>query len=110
MTAESSQISDVNIDLYMEGEKGNKKDQLVNNHTKARIQDMSNISRGNKTKSTLHFVLTNGSGLIGGKVSSLKPQVNLTKTNVVTLQKTHVRRKGRIQISEMVVFEAIRKD
>ena len=59
--------------------------------------------------SNLKLFSTNGAGVIGGQIGSLKAQVNLTKANVVTLQETHARRKGRIQIPEIVVFEAIRK-
>ena len=58
---------------------------------------------------TLNLFSTNGAGVIGGKVSSLKAQVKLVNANVVPIQETHARRKGRIQIPEMVVFEAIRK-
>ena len=35
--------------------------------------------------------------------------MKLTKANVVTIQETHARRKGKIQLPDMVVFEAIRK-
>ena len=63
----------------------------------------------NNTASNLKLFSTNGAGVIGGKIGSLKAQVSLTKANVVTLQETHARRKGRIQIPDMVVFEAVRK-
>ena len=58
---------------------------------------------------TLKIFSTNGAGIIGGKLCSLIVQVKLTNANLLTVQETHARRKGRIQIPDMVVFEAIRK-
>ena len=43
-----------------------------------------------------------------GKLESLKSEVIITGATVVTAQETHCRRKGRIQMPNMVVFEAIR--
>ena len=53
-------------------------------------------NRKNIINNTLKIFSTNGAGVIGGKVNSLKAQVKLTKANLVTLQETHARRKGRI--------------
>ena len=53
---------------------------------------------------------TNGAGIIGGKVESLKAEVKHTKCNIVTLQETHCKTKGKIKIDNFVVFEAIRKE
>ena len=35
--------------------------------------------------------------------------MKLTEANIVTVQETHAKRKGTIQLSDMVAFEAIRK-
>ena len=66
-------------------------------------------NRKNAVTQTLKIFSTNGAGVIKGKVGSLKAQLKLTNANVVAIQETHVRRKGKIQILEMVVFKAIRK-
>ena len=57
----------------------------------------------------LKIVSTNGVGIVGGKISSLRAQVKNTQANLVTLQETHAKRKGNIQLSKMVVFKAIHK-
>ena len=46
----------------------------------------------------------NGAGIVGGKKKSLISLVKNTNSNLVTLQETHSRRKGKIQIPDMVVF------
>ena len=57
---------------------------------------------------SLKLFSANGAGIIGGKKKSLVSLVKSTGSNLVTLQETHCRRKGKIQIPDMVVFEAIR--
>ena len=52
---------------------------------------------------------TNGAEVVGGKVNSLKSAVRDVKANLITIQETHCRRKGKIQIDDFVIFEAIRK-
>ena len=49
---------------------------------------------------------TNCAGILS-KISSLKAQVKHTNANIVTLQETHCRTKGKIQIDGYVSFEAI---
>ena len=61
------------------------------------------------TNRFLKIFSTNGAGVVGGKTNSLRTQVKLTEANIVTVQETHARRKGKIQLPDMVVFEAIRK-
>ena len=51
---------------------------------------------------------TNGAGVVNGKIHSLVSEVKATGATVVTVQETHCRRKGRIMIDDMVVFEVIR--
>ena len=46
--------------------------------------------------------------MINGRLNSLKSEVICTKSNIATLQETHCRRKGKIQIPNFVAFEAIR--
>ena len=80
-------------------------------HIDGHCDSMKESAKGrffeNCIASNLKRFSTNGAGVIGGKISSLKAQVKLTMANVITIQETHARRKGRIQIPEMVVFEAI---
>ena len=52
---------------------------------------------------------TNGAGVVGGTLKSLKAALQLTNANLVTLQETHSKRKGKILIDDHIVFEAIRK-
>ena len=42
-------------------------------------------------------------------MNSLKSAVSDVKANLITIQETHCRRKGKIQIEDFVFFEAIRK-
>ena len=44
---------------------------------------------------------------VGGKLSSLKSEVKHAAANLVILQETHSKRRGKIQFPNMVVFEAI---
>ena len=51
---------------------------------------------------------TNGAGVVNEKIDSLINEVKATGATLVTVQETHSRRKGRIMIENMVVFEVIR--
>ena len=57
----------------------------------------------------LKIFSTNGAGVVGGKLKSLQAAVLNTNANLVTLQETHSKRKGKIQLVDHVTFEAIRK-
>lgn len=57
----------------------------------------------------LKLFSTNGAGVVEGKVKSLQAAVQQTNANLVTIQETHSKRKGKIQIKDHIVFEAIRK-
>ena len=53
---------------------------------------------------------TNGAGVKNGKVRSLNAEVRSTGANIVTIQDTHSRQKGKIKMdNHFVTFEAIRK-
>ena len=75
-----------------------------------------NIRRGGRKKkhmarscaSSLKIFSTNAASLINGKIKSLKSEILCTKAKIVTVQETHSRRKGKIQIPNFVVYEAIR--
>ena len=69
---------------------------------------MHNSSKNNEVTNNLKIFSTNGAGVVGGKICSLRAQVKLTQANIVIIQETHARRKGKIQVPEMEVFEAIR--
>ena len=57
----------------------------------------------------LKMLSTNAAGLRNGKVKSLKQEILHANANIVTIQETHYPKKGRFQMNNMVVFEAIRK-
>ena len=63
----------------------------------------------NKCSSNLKVFATNGAGVVGGKIESLKAEVLNTKSNVVTVQETHATTKGKNQMNNFVSFETIRK-
>ena len=52
---------------------------------------------------------TNAAGVINGKMESLKSEVAASEATVVTVQETHCKQKGKIQMNKLVSFEAIRK-
>ena len=58
----------------------------------------------------LKLFSTNGAGVTGSKIQSLKSEVEHTQCNIVTLQETHSKAKGKIQLENFVIFEAIRKE
>ena len=61
-----------------------------------------------KCASHLKIFSTNAASIINGKLESLKSEVIATQANIVTLQETHSKKKGKIKIPNFVVFEAIR--
>ena len=56
----------------------------------------------------LKLFSTNAASVVNGKIESLKSEIICTKSNVVTVLETHVKKKGKIIIPSFVVFEAIR--
>ena len=96
----------------------NESDKIVVNNSKLTnvVHRQKTTKRGfNKKKhmkrhntARLKIFSANGAGIIGGKRKSLLSEVKGTGSNVVTLQETHCRRKGKIMIPDMVIFEAIR--
>ena len=96
----------------------NESDKIVVNYTKLTnvLHRQKTTKRGFNKKqqmkrhntSCLKIFSANGAGIIGGKRKSLISVVKSTGSNVVTLQETHCRRKGKIMIPDMVIFETIR--
>ena len=74
------------------------------------------IRRGGRNKKhmsrhcsrNLKIFSTNAASVINGKRESLKSEVLCTKSNVITLQETLAKKKGNIQIPNVIVFKAIR--
>ena len=63
-----------------------------------------------KTIGHVKLFSTNGAGIMNGKVASLKAEVLSTQSNIITVQETHSRQKGKILMGkEFVTFEAIRE-
>ena len=63
------------------------------------------VSKSNKA---LKIFSTNKAGIVNGKLESQKSEVNAVGATVVTVQETHCRKKERIQLDSMLVFESIR--
>ena len=96
-------------------------DNPVNNADET-MENISCIIRGNRTRrrgrmtkhmksnhaSHLKMFSTNAAGLVKGKLDSLKSEVASTKANIVTIQESHCRRKGKVQLPNFVTFESIR--
>ena len=82
-------------------------DKVGSRKTRKRVNKKRNMK--NRIASNLKLFSTNGAGVAGGKVNSLKSAVRDVKANLVTIQETHCRRKGTIQIEDFIIFEAIRK-
>ena len=64
-----------------------------------------------KPKAVGHIKIfsTNGAGIKNSKVTSLNAEVRSTQANIITVQETHCRQKGKIYMgSDFVTFEAIR--
>ena len=62
-----------------------------------------------KFASSLKIFAANCAGLKNGKQNSLNAEVRSTKANIVMLQETHYKQKGKIKLDkQFVVFEAIR--
>ena len=77
-------------------------------NSKHKVRRGKSAMNNQVTTKTLKLFSTNGAGLINGRIESLKSEVKNTAATVVTVQETHCRRKGRLQMDGMVVFEAIR--
>ena len=56
----------------------------------------------------LNIFSTNAAGLVNGKVESLRSEVLNMKANLITVQETHFRKKGKFQIPNFITFESIR--
>ena len=59
-------------------------------------------------QSVLKIFSTNAAGLVNGKIDSLKSEVINTGANLVTVQETHFRKKGKLKLPDFISFEAIR--
>ena len=59
-------------------------------------------------QSILKIFSTNAAGLVNGKIYSLKSEVINTGANLVTVQETHFRKKGKLKLPDFISFEAIR--
>ena len=63
----------------------------------------------NKCATSLNIFSANCASLKNGKLASLNAEVNSTEANIITLQETHYKEKGKIKLNkDFVVFEGIR--
>ena len=56
----------------------------------------------------IKMLSTNAAGLVKGKVKSLLEAIEYHNPNIICIQETHFRRKGRFKLNNFTVFEAIR--
>ena len=63
-----------------------------------KIRRGKSVMNNHVTSKALKIFSTNCAGVVYGKLDSLKSKVKSTEATVVTVQETHCRRKGRIQI------------
>ena len=56
----------------------------------------------------LNIFSTNAAGLVNGKMESLRSEVQNMKSNLITVQETHFRKKGKFKIPNFIIFESIR--
>ena len=56
----------------------------------------------------LNIFSTNAAGLVNGKMESLRSEVLNMKSNLITVQETHFRKKGKFKIPNFIIFESIR--
>ena len=82
-------------------------DKSTSQRTKRCFNKKQHVTK--QISSCLKIFSTNGAGVVGGKLKSLKAALRQTNANLVTLQETHSKRKGKILIDDHIVFEAIRK-
>ena len=54
-------------------------------------------------------ICSNNCDGVNKKTEILKAELNRTQSKIFTLQETHLSSKGKLQINEMHIFEAIRK-
>ena len=74
-----------------------------------RAGDSKKNHMSGKCATNLKLFSANCASLKNGKMASLKSEVKCTMANIVTLQETHFREKGKIKLDrEFVIFEAIR--
>ena len=79
------------------------------NETQKKRKRKKNLKMKSTQSNILKVFSANAAGIIGGKFHSLKNEVSVTNANIVTVQETHCRRKGKIQLENFISFEAIRK-
>ena len=87
----------------------------VTNYVSDRVRDVV-IDKSKEIKETknvggakvIKMLSTNAAGLVKGKVKSLLEAIEYHNPNIICIQETHFRRKGRFKLNNFTVFEAIR--
>ena len=68
------------------------------------------IRRGCKKKNDLNLcIFSTNAAQLKGKINSFKSEIKRINAGIFTIQETHYATKGKIQIENYEVFEAIRK-
>ena len=99
-------------------EKNKTESPINSNNIKAKKKYSKPVRRGGDCKrkymdgkcaSSLKIFSANCAGLRNGKLRSLNAEVKSTNANIITLQETHYKQKGKVKLDKhFVVFEAIR--
>ena len=93
-------------------EKPNKNHKTIKpnkNHKTIKPNKNSKTSKHNNRNTILGIFSANASGL-GKKSHSLKHELNMTNSQIFTIQESHFRTKGRLKIKDFIIFESIRKN
>ena len=108
-------------ELIRENQKITKKQKNIKSNKNSKTdKHKSRVRRGgvhnkvnnviSKSVSNIKMFSTNGAGIKNGKVDSLNAEIQSVQANIITVQETHCRQKGKIKMdSKFVIFEAIRK-
>jgi hypothetical protein len=84
---------------------------LSHNQPKKTIKNQKKSNNNKSTKKNMNIQVNMFSNNCNGanlKVESLKYELKRTNSSIFTLQETHFSKKGRVNIDDFVVFEAIR--
>ena len=83
---------------------------VLRNKTSKKKQRKNKVKRGMKNrKETVLCMMSANAAQLKGKLNSFKNELKLSNSAIFTLQECHYATKGKVQIEDFEVFEAIRK-
>ena len=97
--------------LETETEEISDKVKKSNNKKKNVKKSKKKINRGNKKKKeTMLCMMSTNAAQLKGKLGSFKSELKSCNAGIFTVQETHYATKGKLQVENFEVFEAIRKE